>query len=81
MGLQEVPQATASNLFECLDFHITHAGLGYKKIIGWNSDLPPNILVNTRVDVFWGEIGKIDVYSSWECRFRENVLLYQPNRN
>ena len=38
MGLQEVPQATASNLFECLDFHITQAGLGYKKIIGWNSD-------------------------------------------
>ena len=40
LGLQEVPQpqATASNLFECLDFHITQASLGYKKIIGWNSD-------------------------------------------
>ena len=38
LGLQEVPQANASNLFDCLDFHITQAGLSYKKLIGWNSD-------------------------------------------
>jgi len=38
LGLQEVPEANASNLFECLDFHIKQAGLGYEKMIGWNSD-------------------------------------------
>ena len=38
LGLQEVPEANASNLFECLDFHITQAGLSYEKLIGWNSD-------------------------------------------
>ena len=38
LGLQEVPQATASNLFECLDFHLKQDGLTYEKLIGWNSD-------------------------------------------
>ena len=38
LGLQEVPEANASNLFECLDFHITQASLSYEKLIGWNSD-------------------------------------------
>ena len=37
-GLQEVPEANDSNLFECLDFHLTQAGLTYDKLIGWNSD-------------------------------------------
>ena len=36
LGLQEVPEGNASNLFECLDFHITQVGLGYEKLIGWN---------------------------------------------
>lgn len=31
LGLQEVPQANASNLFECLDFRLTQDG------ISWNS--------------------------------------------
>ena len=38
LGLQEVPQANASNLFECLDFHLTQDGISYDKLIGWNSD-------------------------------------------
>ena len=38
LGLQEVPQANASKLFECLDFHVIQAGLSYEKLIGWNSD-------------------------------------------
>ena len=38
LGLQEVPEANDSNLFECLDFHITQTGLTYDKLIGWNSD-------------------------------------------
>ena len=38
MGLQDVPEANASNLFECLDFHLSQAGLTYEKLIGWNSD-------------------------------------------
>ena len=33
-----VPQANASKLFECLDFHVIQAGLSYEKLIGWNSD-------------------------------------------
>ena len=38
LGLQEVSVANASNLFECLDFHITQDSLSYDKLIGWNSD-------------------------------------------
>ena len=38
LGLQEVPEANASNLLECLDFHMIQAGLSYEKLIGWNSD-------------------------------------------
>lgn len=37
-GLQEVPEANASNLFDCLHFHVTQASLSYEKLIGWNSD-------------------------------------------
>ena len=36
--LQEVPEANASNLFQCLDFHMAQDGLSYDKLIGWNSD-------------------------------------------
>ena len=50
LGLQEVPEANASNLFECLDFHITQAGLGYEKLIGWNSD-GANVMLGKRNSV------------------------------
>ena len=29
LGLQEVPEANASNFFECLDFHMAQDGLSY----------------------------------------------------
>ena len=38
LGLQEVPEANASNFFECLDFHMVQDGLSYDRLIGWNSD-------------------------------------------
>ena len=31
-GLREVPEASARNLLECLDFHITQDGLTYEKL-------------------------------------------------
>ena len=38
LGLQDVAQANAANLFECLDFQLREDGLTYEKLIGWNSD-------------------------------------------
>ena len=38
LGLLDVVQANAANLFECLDFQLKEDGLTYEKLIGWNSD-------------------------------------------
>ena len=38
LGLYDVPQANATNLFECLDFQLKQDGFDYDKLIGWNSD-------------------------------------------
>ena len=35
LGLQDVVQANAANLFECLDFQLKEDGLSYEKLIGW----------------------------------------------
>lgn len=50
LGLYDIPQANAANLFECLDFQLRQDNINYSNLIGWNSD-GANVMMGTRNSV------------------------------